>query len=131
MINFFKTKPAVEVTIEPVSDSFFETKEDYLAMRQAWKDYINEGKHKTEGLESCHHLIYAVLRKQDVFKGFKPIESQLKLIDGAEKYEGIRQAISTMLWRPTEHLLRPFGNTVTSDMIDDVRRLVKDLTIPR
>jgi len=130
ILNVFK-KSAIE---EPVVEGFFKTKEDYLAMRQAWKDYINNGRHKTEGLEAEHHLIYAVLRKRDPKLGFKPVEKQIKLVNGAEPYQGLLHA-KRKIWWATQYdtymggLMRPFGDTVTREMIHAVGEITEAIKI--
>ena len=137
--NFFKKKQA-EAIVEVVDDSpIFGSKEDYLAMRQAWKDYINEKKHLVDGgqLNSSHYLLYSLLRDQDVYKGFSEVTSPIKLANGHYKYLGLLQARSFLSYASTntytpyyiDIMLRPFGDTVTKEMIDRISTKISKIKL--
>lgn len=80
----------VELTkFENIKKEIFATKEDYLAFRQAWKDYINSGKAKPSYVEykwndnalvkrsnltASQQLLFCILTEKDLsitFKGSK------------------------------------------------------------
>jgi len=94
--------------IEDARTRFFNTKEDYLAFRQAWKDFHNSGKAKPvisiyEGtyekyeqgkgyievpytrkdkstpLSSYHYMLYNLLRGKSATEGYAPITNAGKL----------------------------------------------------
>ena len=125
--NFFKKKQEEAAPVVVDNSPLFESKEDYLAMRQAWKDYINEGKHLEDDgrLISGHFLLYALLRDQDIYKGFSEVTSNIKLINGHAKYLGLIQARdsidhaanNTYTTHYIDMLLKPFNGTVTKDMV--------------
>jgi hypothetical protein len=77
--------------IENIRYEIFETKEDYLAFRQAWKDYINSGKakptfvdHPYQGkikhsnLTGGQHLLFNILTSKDLSTTFKPSLNESK-----------------------------------------------------
>lgn len=86
MEYFYVTK------LENLKLELFESKEHYLAFRQAWKDYINSGKHKPEWFEitftfnrrtytnkikhsnltGVQHLLFSLLTEKDLRVTFKP-----------------------------------------------------------
>jgi len=77
--------------IENAKTRFFESKEQYLNFRQAWKDFHNNEQHiergewttphgnvkeyKTPLLTSSHYMLYNLLRGYDIKYGFTPLQS--------------------------------------------------------
>jgi len=137
--NFFKRKQAEAV--EEIDDSpLFNSKEDYLAMRQAWKDYINSGKHLEDDgrLNGGHYLLYSLLRKKDMYSGFSPVTSHIKLVNGHYKYAGLIQARNFLSGAASvqkystfciDAMLKPFGDTVTQEMVTKVYDRVKNISL--
>lgn len=85
--------------IENARTTLFQSKEDYLAFRQAWKDFHNSGKakpiqtpfeykiqdriytrrDKTKPLKSYHYMLYNILRGKYAETGYTPILNKDKL----------------------------------------------------
>jgi hypothetical protein len=94
--------------IENARTTLFQTKEDYLAFRQAWKDFHNSGKakptfttfegtyekyepgkgyikvpytrrDKSKPLSSYHYMLYNILRGKYAETGYTPIQNKNKL----------------------------------------------------
>jgi|AntRauTorcE11897_2_1112592.scaffolds.fasta_scaffold00046_59 hypothetical protein len=91
-------------TNEKIKNELFETKEDYLAFRKAWADYINSGKHrptyeeteirtwcpidkamrpqkhtaKTCHLDASQQLLFCLLAGKDLSVTFKPSPTNRK-----------------------------------------------------
>lgn len=106
---------------------YFENKEHYLAFRQAWKDYHKDGHHKTEeGRLGCtHYLIHALLRERDIDKIFSPITEHK--LGGGHPYRAFYAAKRTLRWfhlTPDKErgawLLKPFGDTITNEMLSEL-----------
>lgn len=82
--------------IENLKTEIFEDKEHYLAFRQAWKDYINSGKHKpvweekvftynkrtyiqktkVSNLNGSQQLLFCLLTEKDLRVTFKPSDNK-------------------------------------------------------
>src|SRR5690606_1388218 len=78
--------------IENAKTTFFTDKQHYLNFQQAWKDYINSGKHKKpeqthpdirprSSLTFQHHIIYQAMRGKDIGKSVTPICNTNKLMN--------------------------------------------------
>lgn len=85
--------------IENARTTLFQSKEDYLAFRQAWKDFHNSGKakpiwtpfeykiqdriytrkDKTKPLKSYHYMLYNILRGRPAELGYSPLVNAGKL----------------------------------------------------
>lgn len=70
---------------ENIKFDIFQSKEEYLTFRQAWKDYINSGKAqpsyytdpqggqcKKSNLDAIQHLLFCILTQRDLSKSFRP-----------------------------------------------------------
>lgn len=98
-----------DFTFENAKTTFFNSKEDYLAMREAWKKFHRTGQakavwtekevvrrrynmttHRTEEIASIekskstplsaeHYILYNLLRGKDLREGFTPIKNEAKL----------------------------------------------------
>lgn len=113
----------------PLKNRLFSTKEEYLAMRQAWKDYHNQGhakgewvetthrvrdwstntvveyinKRKVTPLDGMHYILYNLLRGLPAHRGF--MQDWTQPTDGyASEYVGLEP----MLGEATEELV--FGD---------------------
>jgi len=132
--------------IEQAPHTFFDSKEEYLQFRQAWKDFHKDGKHKKKPttdycggvshkseLTCAHHLIYALLRGRDITKSFVP-NRKVHGQDPYFAYYNARQKISFSLRMLENHsrgdmmakLLLPFGGLVSTDMLETALELTKD-----
>lgn len=103
-------------TITP--GDWFTSKEHYLEFRAAFKAYASDKNHKY-GLRPCHFIIYAILRNRDWRDGWtipthpgKKVENQAKL---SEAWNTIKAPWSE------EHILKPFGDTITTEMLIALR----------
>jgi len=80
--------------IEDAKTRFFNSKEDYLNFKQAWKDFHNDGhvvetreykdrlgthEYKVNMLDSTHYMIYNLLRGYESHRGFTPIVNEGRL----------------------------------------------------
>ena len=80
--------------IEDAKTRFFNSKEDYLSFKQAWKDYHNDGhvvelreykdadgthEYKANTLNSTHYMLYNLLRGYESQRGFAPIVNEGRL----------------------------------------------------
>ena len=121
--------------IENTREKFFgDNKEKYLAFRQAWKTFINEGHAKKKlyersqswggnytmsDLHSTHHLLYVLILGKDGTKGF------LNSRDGYEGgYSTAMRGIRNMSY---ENLRLPFGDTLTFEMLETLRAELKKI----
>lgn len=121
--------------------SFFASKEHYLAFIDAWKKFYADGGHKRatyidgqggtckydSELTCIHHLIYNALRKRDLHKSFAPKQDST---DPYEAYNNARAVLSSATrYGYTESLKRPFGGTVTDDMLKELSETLKDVNL--
>lgn len=110
--------------IENAHQEFFNSKEEYLAFRQAWSEYITSGKAKKEdkgysSLEGKHHLLYALLRGHDIYRSFGPVNKPHNNGDYYPGFSSCKEAVARAVankWYMSV-LLEPFNGTVTSDMV--------------
>ncbi len=113
-------------------NSFFETKEQYVAFISAWKSFIAEGKHKKYPLTSCgqeydkvsdlecvHHLIYAALRGKDISKNFTPNNRTQSYYGKFEAFNSAKESVyyASKNDRSFNNIKNVFGDTVTQDML--------------
>ena len=132
--------------IEQAPHNFFDSKEEYLTFRQAWKDFHKEGKHKpvphddyyggtryVSDLMCVHHLIYALLRGRDIRKMFVPNNS----IQGADPYLAYYAARNQLSFAANMLvnlgdgkrmllLLQPFGECIDSHTIISLLAITKE-----
>ncbi len=124
---------------------FFESKDQYLTFRQAWKSNFKNSK-PTCDLNGTHHLIYAALRGRDISKCFTPITTINKLHNGMQPYSSYLNAKNKLNYakcymdesqntkpRPlaldwfkkeTDNILAPFHGTITVEMIIELAPLL-------
>jgi len=132
--------------IEQAPHTFFESKEEYLHFRQAWKTFYKDDKqkkkehkdyyggiHRKSDLTCEHHLIYALLRGRDITKSFTPNRRG----HGQEPYGAYRRARGQIVFavnmlvnhgngKAMSRLLLPFGGLVTSDMLATALKLSEE-----
>lgn len=149
--------------IENIKTELFTHKAHYLAMRQAWKDFINDGgakaywddsyygsgKRKRSNLTGCHHLLYCILTERDVSKAFSAPQvntDKLGFINAlislnimcrtakalhTKDYPSYMKGdtLQKTINRDTETIetfLKPFGGTVTIEMLVKLVDILKD-----
>lgn len=92
--------------IENIKHELFTAKEHYLAFRQAWKDYINAGKHKPHfedcpwggkkkisHLDSSQQLLFCILTEKDLSVVFKRSVNPNKPNGFDAAYWGLRREL--------------------------------------
>ena len=93
--------------IENIKHELFTAKEHYLAFRQAWKDYINAGKHKPHfedcpwgggkkkisHLDSSQQLLFCILTEKDLSVVFKRSANPDKANGFETAYWGLRSKL--------------------------------------
>lgn len=131
--------------------NFFETKEQYLAFRQSWKNFINSGNHKKykvrhtyddgyhweSDLKCIHHVIYAVIRGKDISTLFTvpthPDKKRYqKLNDVLYQLQQISNSFPltySYQYAKYESLRRPFGDLLTPELIKTVYESLKSMKI--
>jgi hypothetical protein len=109
---------------------FFETKEQYLAFRAAWKAAVNDDRAKpffTEGatrapgyqasiimartkhngwIQAEHHILFNLVRGKEPTYGFTPVTNPSKLAGGTTPWLGYNQALLRLryLYRNTKRV---------------------------
>lgn len=75
--------------------SIFETKEQYLQFKSAWKKTAN-----TKKLSSTHFALYAVIMEKDILKTFTPVTNKTKLSCSCMQmpYFNAHNALSYIEW---------------------------------
>jgi hypothetical protein len=106
-----------------VTAQFFPGAETYAALRTHWRALMNSDSKRDLAAE--HHLLYLALLGKDWRKGFTPITNERKLANGAF----LGWALFRALWSlhnsfKDQWLLAPFEGIVTSDMLQQVRRVI-------
>lgn len=119
--------------IENAQQEFFNSKEEYLQFRQAWKDYINSGKakkvektyhysgelYRESNLRCVHHLIYGLLRGRDTSQMLSltlKVQGQRPYFPFYEARSTISLAIQIADRGPSK--LRPEGDTGHLDRLN-------------
>jgi hypothetical protein len=105
--------------------TYFETKEQYLAFRSAWKKAAQEKK-----LTGAHHVLLNILRGHPVERGFTPITKTTKLQNGFRINHGLyfaagelsslaSGASSDSKWQKerAERFIAPFEGTLTLEQL--------------
>lgn len=92
-------------------ESVFETKEQYLAMREEWKKATNN-KELRKSITGEEYALYAILRKKDWRKAFAETSTD-QTIYRIESY--LAKCKHEFMY------LCSFGDTVTKEMIDKIR----------
>jgi hypothetical protein len=95
----------------------------YHNLRRHWSDLMRSPrKHELTG---AHHLLYLALLGKDWRKGFTCITNQRKLDNGAFYTWGLFRAMAAFHMPSREaELLAPFGDLVTSAMLERIRQMV-------
>lgn len=92
-------------------ESVFETKEQYLEMRNHFRKWYNTDENRKQ-LDAASFALYALLRGKDWRKCFAPNTSD-RTIEDIERY--IKKTKYAYMY------LAPFGSTVTEEMIGSLR----------
>jgi hypothetical protein len=124
-----------------MTTSIFNTKEQYLSFRDAWKTAAKSIKAtkatQVRGwIQAEHHILFNVLCRKKIDNGFTPVTNSNKLNNGTHINQGfyfgmsrLRNMQKTALdiingksvyegrARAFAEFIEPFGNTVTVDMI--------------
>lgn len=105
---------------------FLETKEQYLAMRAAWRKYIADGGKPT----AAHFILYNTLRGKDWWHGFVPATNTNKLTNGHAPWLGTMQAKADLSMNLTwtkfrEEFIKPFGEGITTEETNRAWQLIK------
>lgn len=102
----------------------FETKEQYLAFRAAWKKAAQEKK-----LTGAHHVLLNILRSHPIERGFTPITKTTKLLNGFRINHGLYFAAGELRSIASnangsdyqkgraERFLAPFEGTLTIEQL--------------
>lgn len=106
---------------------FIETKEQYLEIYKAWKEFVNNG----GTVNSSHMMLYNILRSRPYDHGFTPITKPIKLQNGMNKWTGLREAAGRIrmaaIWGSgLEALLKPFGETIDREVIKRAWEAIKE-----
>lgn len=106
-----------------ITARFFPNPDSYNALRKHWSSLINS-KRKHE-LTAAHHLLYLALLGKDWRKAFTPPTNRRKLANGAFLGWRMLRALATIqLNFKEDELLALFEGLITSQMLDDLRRLL-------
>lgn len=106
--------------------SIFESKEQYLQHKAAWKKAAN-----TKELSAIHFALHAVIMGKDIFKTFTPVTNPTKLscsYNGQPYYTAIRvisdlqwiadQAVKGTIARQYDWYIKPhFGEIITPQIM--------------
>jgi len=134
--------------IEDAKTRYFNSKEDYLQFRQAWKDFHNNGHHVEVGewttphgnvktyrrprLNSSSYMLYSLLRGYDIKHGY--VEhgengwaaceaAATDIIRTARNLKDVNaESAYSRKWarESVAKLMLPFGGTVTNQMLYDL-----------
>ena len=74
-----------------MTTQYFETKNQYLAFRAEWAKAAQEG-----NLTAAHHVLLNILRGHPIDRGFAPITSKNKLMNGTRINHGLYFAADTL-----------------------------------
>lgn len=80
---------------------FFETKEQYLAFRAAWRAAVNHERAKANHdswIHATHHILLNIVRGKEPNYGFTPITNQVKLDNGSYPWVAYNQALQSLKW---------------------------------
>ena len=108
----------MDTLTKAVKHSLFETKEQYLKMKEEW------AKQKEHNVNA--HLLYAILCGQDWRKAFSPITRPSKIANGAKpNNEGwflarthINRTLKlSFMAKNIPDLLKPFGDSINEGII--------------
>lgn len=99
-------------------NSIFSSKEEYLAFKATWASVVNSSAEIT----AIHHVLYNLLRGFPHDRGFTPITNSNKLANGMLMNGALYYAIKRLQrWQEEgsfpEYFTRPFGETITKDML--------------
>lgn len=132
------------------TNSFFESKEHYLQFIAAWRKSLADGyherttytdwqggtcKHRSQ-LTAVHHLVYNALRRRDLHKSFAPLTNLGKINAHYSRspyaaYYSAREGLERSLgrWGNTDWIKRPFGDTVTDEMLIELNEALKSVEL--
>ena len=100
----------------------FETKEQYLNARQAWKQSCKD---KSINFQPEHFALYAIMRGKDPKACFAQPEQQSKsklIGQGKTGWESYNRSMSRIMGGYNdESLLAPFGDKLTKEHLQTIR----------
>ena len=115
------------------STRYFDTKEQYLSFRQAWRTAAND---KSVHLTAEHFMLYNIIRGKDPQSGFSPFQRMSKIIGMGRinlgvvmAAEGLTRLNKTWFADRKKDFLAPFGNTFTAEDFDNMvaRGMIPDI----
>jgi len=112
-MNFLETTETPAV-IESTNE-WFTSKDHYLEFRAAFKNWAKRGGQ----LDSCHFLLYSILRNRDWNKGWTTPTNPGKLTEHHYKIANAFYAIKSP--HNERYLLAPFDGTITTEMLIEIR----------
>lgn len=91
--------------------SIYETKEQYLQMKQKWAERKNHS--------ALEHALYNILRGLDAQKGFSPIVREIRIKNGHQGayYDSIQWRFSTIGSKLSEQRFESLLNDLFGDLI--------------
>jgi len=143
--------------IQDAKTTFFTDKNHYLAFTQAWKDYINSGKHKKpqrtdpevrtySSLTFQYHILYQALRGKDIGKCITPIQDSNKLMNnggnpyicwnqlywlryiGSAAKNKDQAKADRIAGNCVNELSKVFGDTITIEMLHKLSDSIPDIS---
>ncbi|MBN6739151.1 hypothetical protein JKG47_01060 [Acidithiobacillus sp. MC6.1] len=126
---------------ESNSNSFFESREQYLAFRAAWKASCHN---KDVHLVAAHYALYALLRGRSLDSQFSPVTNKVKMTNGQAPMGAAERAVRMIQYAgmPMIHVrdallapwqgatpvpgATPYGGTVSEDMLRAVIARLQD-----
>jgi hypothetical protein len=72
-----------------MTNSIFNTKEQYFSFRNAWKAAASQKNRKSGWLQAEHHILFNIICGRSVDHGFTPITNKNKLKSGAYINHGL------------------------------------------
>lgn len=140
------------IQVENAKTRFFESKEDYLKFRQAWKDFHNNRDHmrtfeytdesgeKRTGevavLNSSHYMLYNLLRGYEAHRGFSEdsdhgwlaydyaLSHLLRAIKDLQQVNSTYEYSRKSARKGLEALVLPFGDTLSQGVLVALGRAI-------
>ena len=119
-----------------MTNSIFNSKEQYFAFRNAWKAAAGQKKRKSGWLQAEHHILFNILCGRSPERGFTPVTRKTKLQSGHLINHGYYHGMVTLAslcdtakkivsgtkvstWNSDRlvDFLKPFNHTVTVDLL--------------
>jgi len=121
-MQFLKKLIKKEETETVTVGDWFTSKEHYLEFIAEFKKSANDPK---VYLSSTHFLLYAILRNKDWKKGWTTPLKPGKKVEHSVKLSGAFNNIKSPYRE--DWLLKPFGGTITTDMLMTLRENLQDI----